>query len=88
MPFETGRVVYSLKGHDSVSLMVCVGTRGDRILVCNGKQRLKEKPKEKNIKHITPTHIILSEEQLRTDRQIRRALREIISSQKGDELNV
>ncbi|MBE6827035.1 MAG: KOW domain-containing protein [Ruminococcaceae bacterium] len=70
-----GTVVVSLKGHDQGTLMCVLGVNEKAVLVCDGRERKLSKPKSKNPKHIRPLDRYLSEEQLRTDKQIRKALK-------------
>ena len=51
-----GRVVISRCGRDKGKRFVVVGfLEDDRLLVCDGKLRKIEKPKKKNIRHLTFT---------------------------------
>lgn len=51
---EVGTIVKSKKGHDAgrtyVVMAVC---NADFVLVCNGKHRKLDNPKQKRIKHLT-----------------------------------
>ncbi len=69
-----GTVICSLSGRDSNSFMVVLGQENGFVLVCDGKQRPIERPKKKNIKHISVTLTVLSDEQMFTNRSIRHAL--------------
>ena len=46
-------VVVSTAGHDSGQLFYCVGTDGAFVELVNGKDRPLEKPKRKNLKHVS-----------------------------------
>ena len=56
--------------------MVVVKQEGKFLYVCDGKERPLERPKQKNLKHISLTETNLSEEQMLTNRSIRHALKD------------
>ncbi len=68
------RIVYSLKGRDADKCLVVVGTDGDKLLVCDGKERPLERPKLKNIKHLRFTNDYLPEGSLKTNKSLKKAL--------------
>ena len=74
MEFEAGRVVRSKAGHDSNNIFAVVGTDGDYILICDGKERKVEKPKRKNPKHIERTSFVLSPEEMAANGRLKKAL--------------
>ena len=47
-------VVQSLAGHDSGKLYMVIGTREERLLLCDGRIRRLENPKCKSPKHVRP----------------------------------
>ncbi len=69
-----GFVVCSRAGRDSGNFMVVLGIENGFVLVADGRDRPLERPKRKNIKHISLTHSVLLEEQLLTNKSIRHAL--------------
>lgn len=71
-----GRIVCSLAGRDKGCFMAVVEEKEGKVFVCDGRERPLERPKLKNIKHIKPTNSYLNEEQLKTNRSLRRALNE------------
>ena len=73
--FKRGTVVISLKGKDTDFLMCVIGENEGKVLVCDGRKRRLENPKPKNPKHLKELSCELSEEQMRTDKQIRKALK-------------
>ena len=89
MLLEKGCIVRSTAGRDKDSFLVVVSFNGDKICLCNGGERPLERPKQKNVKHLRLTVSVLGEEQLRTNRSIKHALRDYASgcdnSHKGDE---
>ncbi len=75
MGIERGSVVISLKGRDR-GLTMCVQNVTDKgVLVCDGKERRLQKPKLKNPKHIRALESKLSEEQMLSDKSLRKALK-------------
>lgn len=69
-----GTVIYSKAGRDKGKFMAVVGKTGRGYLVCDGKERPLSRPKLKNEKHLCFTDAVLGEEQLLTDKSLRRAL--------------
>ncbi len=74
---EKANVVFSVAGHDKGSLMVVLAEEGKYAVVVDGKHRKLCKPKIKNIKHISKTDFVLKNEDLLSNRTIRRALRRV-----------
>ena len=72
---EKGTVVISLRGRDKDLLMCVVGVNESGVFVCDGKQRKLSKPKLKNPKHVRALAKRLTDEQMLTDRAIRKALK-------------
>lgn len=71
-----GRIVYSKAGRDSGKFMVVIASSEGSVLVCDGKERPLERPKLKNLKHISLTSGYLKEESFSTNRAIRKALKQ------------
>ncbi|MBO5873004.1 MAG: KOW domain-containing RNA-binding protein [Clostridia bacterium] len=71
---RTGQIVCSLAGSDKNTFLVVVGTDDKSLLVCDGKRYKLSKPKRKNKKHIAPMLKTLEEQELTTDKALRRAL--------------
>ena len=69
-----GTVVCSKAGRDCAKFFVTVATENGKLLVCDGKERPLERPKRKNLKHVSLTQKRLSEEQMLTNRSIRHVL--------------
>ena len=55
---------------------VVLKEENDYVFLCDGKRRMLEKTKKKKLKHIFATRTVLNEEDLQTNRKIRKALRE------------
>ena len=71
---EKGRVVRSLAGRDSGKLLAVVQADEKTVLLCDGKERPVDRPKRKNIRHISSTDIILDEETLSRNKLLKKAL--------------
>ena len=71
---ERGRVVISLAGRDKGKLLAVMQEEKNRVLICDGKERPVDRPKSKNIRHVEITQISLSEEDIATNRALRKAL--------------
>ncbi len=69
-----GNIVYSKAGRDKGCFMAVVGEEDGFMLVCDGRQRPVDRPKRKNIKHLSFTSAILCKEQLSTNRLLKKAL--------------
>ncbi len=76
MEIVRGLVVQSSAGHDKGDFFVVLKEENDYVFLCNGKRRMIEKTKKKKLKHIFATRTVLNEEDLQTNRKIRKALRE------------
>lgn len=76
MSFVRGQVVRSLAGRDKGSYLVVVAAEKGMLFLCDGKARPLQKPKQKNQKHVGTTNCRLAEEQIKTNKQIRHALRD------------
>lgn len=55
---EFGQIVFSKAGHDAGMAYVVLKTEKDRVFVADGKYKLIEEPKRKNIRHLQPTNYI------------------------------
>ena len=71
----TGRIVLSRAGRDKGYLLVVVGEDNGFLLVADGKERPIEKPKRKNIKHISFTEKRLSKDELVSNKSLRKAFK-------------
>ncbi len=69
-----GRIVCSKAGRDKGHLMVAVESNADYVLVCDGKERPLERPKRKNAKHLHITSTVLSKENYKTNKSLKKAL--------------
>ena len=80
MEVQRGQGVRSLAGHDKGGFLAVVQVAPPFAFVCDGKRRPLERPKRKKLFHLAPTATVLPEEALRTNRQIRSALRRFAGS--------
>lgn len=77
MELKYGQIVRSNSGRDKNTFLVIVKLDENDVFICDGKERPLERPKRKNIKHICPTNLCLSEKQMATNRELRRIIREL-----------
>ncbi len=75
MSFMRGQVVRSLAGRDKDTFLVVVSADEKSLFLCDGKARPLDRPKQKNQKHVGKVDCRLTEEQLKTNKQIRYALK-------------
>lgn len=75
MELKKGTVVYSLAGHDKGDFQVIIDFDDEYAKVCDGKYRPLERLKKKKLIHIKITNTILNENDLKTNKSIRRLLR-------------
>lgn len=75
MEIVRGQVVRSIAGHDKGDFQTVLKVEGNSVILCDGKRRSLEKPKHKKQKHVACTRVVLSEEELTTNKKIRNALR-------------
>lgn len=75
MEVKRGQVVRSKAGHDKGDFQAVLRVEGPTAMVCDGKRRPLERPKRKKLIHLAATATVLGEDALRTNRQIRAALR-------------
>ncbi|MEE0841239.1 MAG: KOW domain-containing RNA-binding protein [Acutalibacteraceae bacterium] len=68
-------IVKSCAGRDKNSLLAVVGEDEGAVFVVDGKARPIERPKKKNIKHISYTGQSLSEDVFISNKSLRRALK-------------
>ena len=71
---ERGMVVRSLAGRDKGSLLAVMQTEKSCVFVCDGKERPTDRPKSKNFRHVESIGFSLSEEELATNRALKKAL--------------
>jgi len=69
-----GQIVCSKSGRDKGYFLVVVSEADGFVLVCDGKERPLEKPKRKNIKHLSFTNQVLEQDSFKTNKSLRKAL--------------
>ncbi len=69
-----GRVVCSKSGRDKGYFMVVVKEDNDFLYVCDGKERPLERPKRKNVKHLSLTNTVFCENEFKTNKSLKKAL--------------
>lgn len=74
LQFTKGMVVKSNAGHDQDRFYLLVAVEDGFGLICDGKRRKVEKPKRKNLLHLSKTATILESSMLGTNQKIRQAL--------------
>lgn len=74
MEYRQGSVARSLAGRDKGKLLLVTGSRGNRVLVCDGKERPLSRPKAKNPRHLEAAPFSLPDKAMRSDKALRRAL--------------
>lgn len=74
MEIKIGSVVRSKTGRDSNGMFAVVGIDEKYVYICDGKERPVQRPKRKNPKHISATNFIVDDEDLQTNRKLKKAL--------------
>ena len=71
---QRGSVVRSLAGRDQNTLLAVTATDERYVYVADGRARPLLDPKRKNPRHVTDVEKRLSEDQMRSDKSLRKAL--------------
>ena len=69
-----GQIVCSKNGRDKGYFLVTVKEEDSFVFVCDGKERPLERPKRKNVKHLSFTNTVLSEDSFKTNKSLKKAL--------------
>ena len=75
MNIQIGSIVRALAGREKDSFYVAVGIHDGFVEIADGKERKLEKPKRKNIKHISPTNTVIDTYGL-TNKKLRKLIAE------------
>ena len=75
MEFASGQIVRSKAGRDKGCFFVVLRSEFSYAVICDGKRRPMEHPKRKKYIHLSATNTVLPQEEIRTNRAVRRALR-------------
>lgn len=78
MIIDKGTLVRASAGRDKDSLFVAVGVHDGFVYICDGKSRPLERPKRKNPKHISPTHVTVETDGL-TNKKLRRLINQFMT---------
>ena len=78
MKVVKGSVVKALAGRDQGRFFVAVAAEDRFVYIADGKERKLEKPKRKNVKHISPTGTVIDITDM-TDKRLRRILTAFIT---------
>ena len=73
---QTGTVVKSTAGHDAGRFFAVVADDGKYVCLCDGDERKLASPKRKNKRHVAFTVQVLPDTAMKTDSQLRKALKE------------
>ena len=71
---ERGNVIRSLAGRDKGKLLAVMQVSEKLVTVCDGKERPVDRPKSKNIRHIEYVGASIKEDELATNRMLKKAL--------------
>lgn len=82
MNIKIGSVVKALAGREKDSFYVAVGIHDGFVEIADGKERKLEKPKRKNIKHISPTGTVIDTCGL-TNKKLRKLIAEFTTQNSG-----
>lgn len=85
----TGKFATSKAGHDKGRTYVVIGKDGERVLLCDGRTKTLDAPKQKNIRHVQMTNHTVDSELLERllenkkvfDEEIKYAIKKYINQQ-------
>ncbi len=75
MDLKRGLIVLNKAGRDKGRFFVVMEAYDKEALICDGKYRKLDSPKKKNIKHLAATKTVLLENEIETNKKLRKALR-------------
>ena len=75
MDFVRGQLVRSKAGRDKTRTLAILAVDGPMLLVADGDLRKLDNPKRKKSRHVAPTATVLGNELLKSDQQLRDAIR-------------
>ncbi|MBQ9375811.1 MAG: KOW domain-containing RNA-binding protein [Ruminococcus sp.] len=73
MNIKEGSIVKAIAGREKDSYYVAVGIHDGFVEIADGKERKLEKPKRKNIKHISPENAVIDTTGL-TNKKLRKLI--------------
>ena len=71
---ERGNVVKSSAGRDKGRLLAVMQVSEKSVTVCDGKERPVDRPKSKNIRHVEYVGASIKEDEMATNRMLKKAL--------------
>lgn len=74
MELTKGQIVMSRAGRDTCRWYAVIGQDNGRVLLANGEKFTFLHPKCKNNRHISASNVILKEEDMKTDLQLKQAI--------------
>ena len=80
MDIRKGTIVYSKAGRDKGDFQVVMCCHGGYVEVCDGKYRPLERLKRKSLKHVKVINSMISDENMLTNKSIRKALQSFSKS--------
>ena len=69
-----GQIVCSKRGRDKGCFLVVVEETPNAVYVCDGKERPIERPKKKNVKHLSFTNTVVETDCFKSNKQLRKSL--------------
>lgn len=75
MELQKGQIVLSKAGRDKGRHLVVTQTQSKCAFVCDGKERPLERPKRKNLKHLSATSLFIESEKMASNSRLRKTLR-------------
>ena len=75
MDFVRVQLVRSKAGRDKTRTLAVLAVDGPTLLVADGDLRKLDNPKRKKMQHVAPTTTVLENELLKSDQQLRDAIR-------------
>ena len=72
---KLGQAVLSKAGHDRGRWFAVVGLEQNFALIADGKSRKLDKPKRKKLMHLSAANTVFGEDDLRTDKALREAIK-------------
>lgn len=84
MKVTRGAVARSSAGRDKGDFLIIMECSGSYVYVCDGKHRPVDRPKKKSLKHLYVTNTVVGEENMLTNKLIRKSLRPF--KEKADKL--
>ena len=69
-----GQIVCSKSGRDKGYFLVVVQEDEKFLYLCDGKERPLERPKKKNVKHVSFTNTVLEADSYKTNKSLKKAI--------------